>query len=42
MPPRLSFDPNISRSDLYQYYFPAFRAVVEGGVKSIMCVTVVR
>eukprot|EP00912_Choanoflagellata_sp_UC4_P002052 UC4_evm8s1308 len=36
-PPRLEFDPNITESDLYQYYFPAFRAAVEAGAGSIMC-----
>jgi beta-glucosidase len=37
MPPRLSFDPNISEADLQQYYYPAFRKVVAAGAKSIMC-----
>lgn len=37
MPPRLSFDPNISEADLHQYYYPAFRKAVFAGAKSIMC-----
>jgi hypothetical protein len=37
MPPRLSFDPNISEADLQQYYVPAFQAVVSAGAKSVMC-----
>jgi len=37
MPPRLSFDPNISQADLHNYYFPAFTDVVTAGVRSIMC-----
>eukprot|EP00051_Salpingoeca_urceolata_P002804 m.52925 g.52925 ORF g.52925 m.52925 type:complete len:788 (-) comp12339_c0_seq2:25-2388(-) len=37
MPPRLSFDPNITKTALEQYYFPAFRAVVNAGCGSIMC-----
>ena len=37
MPPRLSFDPNISQADLHNYYFPAFTDVVAAGVRSIMC-----
>ena len=36
MPPRLSFDPNISEAGLQQYYYPAFRKVVSAGAKSIM------
>lgn len=37
MPPRLSYDPNVTDTDLRQTYFPAFEASVRGGVHSIMC-----
>lgn len=36
-PPRLSYLPNISATDLRQHYFPAFTAAVDAGVSSIMC-----
>lgn len=37
MPPRLSFDPNISETDLRQTFFPAFESAIRGGnVRSIM------
>lgn len=36
-PPRLSFDPNITATDLYQTYFPHFEKAVRAGVGSIMC-----
>ena len=36
MPPRLSFDPNVSQTDLYQYFFPAWEACAQSAV-SVMC-----
>ena len=36
MPPRLSFDPNVSQTDLYQYFFPAWEACAKTAV-SVMC-----
>ena len=36
MPPRLSFDPNVSQTDLYQYFFPAWEACAKVAV-SVMC-----
>lgn len=36
MPPRLSFDPNVTQTDLYQYFFPAWEACAQTAV-SVMC-----
>ena len=36
MPPRLSFDPNVSDTDLWQYFFPAWEACAKSAV-SVMC-----
>lgn len=37
MPPRLSFDPDVTTVDLMQTYTVATRAAVEEGVASVMC-----
>ena len=36
MPPRLSFDPNVSQTDLRQYFLPAWEACASTAV-SVMC-----
>ena len=36
MPPRLSFDPNVTQVDLWQYFFPAWEACAKSAV-SVMC-----
>ena len=41
MPPRLSFDPNVSNTDLWQYFFPAWEACAKSAV-SVMCAYLLR